>query len=434
MRRTTLAAAVTATLVLGASCVGDPGPAWRPASSVVPESRFAALWPEQTLVATMQTQRAVDGGDDDLAWRTDAADVASRFAARVLGWERSRIAEHEAWHLGSGIEIARVWLCDEDGCPSTGAAFDQEVILKRLAGAGDSGVWSVTDVTSGRLFLDEGPQIRIRDPFVRAGRRLHAIAFGGALPDGTKVVAGSTTIGPCGPFAETATPTIRFSRVRFQVGAVLDRRCAKVTRPAETAGYVFVYPLLRGVAFTPATLFTEPRPEGSRPLMDLTAMAVRFTPRAEVPKPPGAWLSRDPATLPACSPDRLRLAVGAGNPLPGFGVGVFAEVRRARGAPCHATLDLTLTLFDADGRRVRILGERVQRVDGYLPGYEPRQRALHAGWGLYEWCGRSETGPLIARIRSGTLIGGVASWQLVRWCSHEDGTPRLEVLELDPTP
>ena len=431
MRRTAFAAIA---FLLAGSCVAAPGGSELPATSVVPASRFAALWPEQTLAAAMRTQSALDGGDARLAWRTDPVDVASRFAAQVLGWERPRIAQRQVWRLGSGIEIARVWLCDTDGCPAAGAAFDQEVVMKRLAGSGDTGVWSVTDVTSGRLFLDEGPAIRIRDPFLRAGRRLHAVTFDGALPDGTKVVAGSTTTGPCGPVAETATPTIRFSRVRFQVATALDRTCAKVTRPAPTPGYVFVYPLLRGVAFTPATLFTERRPEGSRPLMDLTAMAVRFTPRAALPKPPGPWLSRDPSTLPTCSPDALRVVVGAGNPLPGFGVGVFAEVRKARGSACHAELDLRLVLFDGEGERVRIDGDHVQHLDGFLPGYEPGQRAIHAGWGLYGWCGRAEDGPLIARVDSGSLIGGTASWQLARWCQDREGAPRLEVLELDPTP
>ena len=111
-----------------------------PSSPVVTALRFAALWPEQTLSAAMRAQRSIDEGAATLAWRIDDRATAQRFANQVLGWNGSRVVRDQRWRLDSGIEIARVWLCDAKGCPPSGAAFDQEVILKRLARAGPSGI------------------------------------------------------------------------------------------------------------------------------------------------------------------------------------------------------------------------------------------------------------------------------------------------------
>jgi len=420
-------------LVLAVSCTTPSDGERTTEPAVVGESRFAALWPEQTLTDATVVQRAVDAGDPEVAWRTDPASTAERFARVVLGWSSWRIERASTWELPSGIPISRVWLCDADGCPALGAAFDEEVTLKRLTAAGEGGVWSVTDVTSGRLLLEQSAEIRIRDPHVREGQRLDALSTEGGVPDGTRVVAGSTTLGPCGPIAEATTSTVQLSRVRFQVAAHVGRECGRTARPAATPGYVFVYPHLRGIAADPATLFTEPRPDGSPPILDLTAIAVRFTPRDEVPGPPPSWRSRDPATLPTCRPHQLVGAIGAGRAVPGFGVGVFVAVRKGSGPACHAILDVRLALFDETGERVAVPGPHLQRLEGYLPGYVPGTRALYAGWGLFEWCGRDRV-EIAVTVRARGLTLRQADSTLSRWCTSRTGRPSLEVLALDPTP
>jgi hypothetical protein len=426
----TVAAALALALLLGSCEAADPPRSPRPA---VTESGFAALWPEQTLEAAVATQAAVDAGDPGLAWRTDAGGTARRFVTDVLGWDGFDVVRRETWRLGSGLEIARVWLCDPGGCPSAGAAYDEEVVLKRLAADRPDGVWSVTDVTSGRLQLEQAPDIRIRDPHLHAGRRLSAIAVEGGLPDGTRVVAGSATLGPCGAMT-TTTATMRFSRVRFQVGASLDAGCAKAARPAQTPGYVFVFPALRGTSTAPETLFTRGRPREGPPILDLSAMAVRFLPRVDMPKPPPSWRSRDPETLPECRTEHLALAISAGRAVPGFGVGVFTALRKETGPPCHAAPNLRLSLFDATGDRIRVAGPHEQTVEGYLPGYVPGTRSLYVAWGLFEWCGTDRAGPIVVTVRSDGLVARTVSEQLVRWCVPAAGPARVEVVPLDPTP
>ena len=432
MKRTITAIAVLV-VSLVVSCTPRPGDARATRSGVVGGSRFTALWPEQTLAASTLVQRAVDAGDPEFAWRTHPVSTAERFAGVVLGWSSWRIELASTWKLPSGIEISRVWLCDVDGCPVVGAAFDEEVTLKRLTASGEGGVWSVTDVTSGRLLLEQSAEIRIRDPHVREGQRLDALSTEGGVPDGTRVVAGSTTLGPCGLIAESTTSTVRLSRVRFQVAAHVGRGCGRTARPSVTPGYVFVYPHHRGMATDPATLFTQPRPDGSTPILDLTAIAVRFTPRDEVPGPPPSWRSRDPSTLPACRPEQLEGAIGAGRAVPGFGVGVFFAVRKASGPACHVVIHVRLALLDEAGTRIAVPGPHTQRLEGYLPGYVPGTRALYAGWGLFGWCGRDHD-EIAVSVRTESLTTRQADTYLAQWCTSRAGHPRLEVLELDPTP
>jgi hypothetical protein len=124
-RRALIGLAMTVALL--PVCTASPDLA-APSPSVVTALRFAALWPEQTLSAALQTQASVDEGTAALEWRIDARATAQRFAGQVLGWDGSRVVHEQSWWLDSGIEIARVWLCDANGCPPSGAAFDQEVI------------------------------------------------------------------------------------------------------------------------------------------------------------------------------------------------------------------------------------------------------------------------------------------------------------------
>ncbi len=432
--RTALGAAafVVALALTASSCVGADQARHNVAGSVVSAIEFAALWPEQDLSAAMRTQAAVDAGGS--LWRTNAAATAQRFATDVLGWPGSRVIENESWTLSRGIEIARVWLCGDTGCPA-GSAFQQEVILKRLTEAGDSGVWSITDVTSRRILLQSSPFLRIRDPKVRAGARFTAVTVEhGGFPDGIRVVAGSTVEGVCGPIVDASTPTFRFRTVRFQVATRLQSSCGKVSRPPkQTHGYVFVLPELRGARVRPDALFTEPRREHASPIQDLTAIAVRFLPRDAMPSAPAAWLSRDPDTLPSCHGGQLRIGdVRAGQAVPGLGVGIFAEIERRNVAACHAVVDVRLRLFDARGHPIRLPGDRVAHIEGYLPGYVPGRRSLLAVWGLFDWCGRRIHGPVEIRVTGAGQTAGRSSNELAMWCPPGAGA-RPYLAEVGPT-
>jgi hypothetical protein len=427
-------------VVLVAACTGacDTAPA-RPVAipTGVTAVRFAALWPEQDLPGAAAVQETIRDGDARMLWRTDPARTAQRFAASVLGWSGSRVVKTETWVLERhDLHIARVWLCEFRGCPPH-AAFDQQVILKQLVDAGSTGVWSVTDVTSGRILLDESPMLRIKDPRVRAGRRMRASTTDpadGGLPDGARVVAGSAYRGACGTIVETSTPAFRFRRIRFQVGATPDTTCGDDRIDGVAHGYVFVVPRIRAGAVTPASLFTAPRPAGAGALHDLTAIAVRFLPRARVPSPPPAWLSRDPTTLGTCRPDDLRLGeVLAGPTVPGLGVGIFVDLGLHRSGACHAILDATLRLRDGTGARIRLPGQATLHVDGYLPGYLPDRTSIPLGWGLFDWCGRSVAGPVRVTISAPEVVVRATSDALARFCPARGGIPTIRQVPVGST-
>jgi hypothetical protein len=431
---------LAATLIAASIAACEPARARTPVAipTGVTAERFAALWPEQDLPAAADVQRAVLAGDPALAWRTDPATTARRFAASVLRWPASAVAKTETWVLDRhDVPIARVWLCEPQGCPRRGAAFDQQIILKQLVDAGPDGIWSVTDVTSGRILLDESPLLRIKDPRVRAGRRMRGFTMGsreGGFPDGARVVAGSAYRGGCGTVVERSTPTFRFQRIRFQVAARPDTTCGSELLDGVAHGYVFVVPRSRASGVSPASLFTRPRPENAGPLHDLTAIAVRFVPRERVPSPPPAWLSRDPETLPACLARRLRLVdVLAGPTVPGFGVGIFVDLRlRGKGA-CHVVADATLGLQDGSGAPIRLPGAKVLHVDGFLPGYLPDRAAIPLAWGLFGWCGRRLAGPVRVRIAIAGHVAETSSDALARFCPMRGEEPTIEHVRVGPT-
>jgi hypothetical protein len=420
-RRALIAVAMIVALL--PACTASPGSS-APSPAVVTALRFAALWPEQTLSAAMQTQASVDEGAAALEWRIDARATAQRFADQVLGWDGSRVVHEQSWWLDSGIEIARVWLCDANGCPPSGAAFDLEVILKRLARAGPSGSGSVTDVTSGRILLEQGPRLRVTDPVLKAGARLNA--FTTDFPDGTRVVAGSAAFAECGPMLQLSTPTFRFSYVRFQVAPSLEA-CAKVTRPPQPEpGYVFVVPRERGVNAAPVSLFTAPRSASARPITDLTAIAVRFTPRPDIPRPPAPWLSRDPRTLPTCRPDQLRFGpIAAGQPLGGLELGISMPITKRGVEACHVHEVMHLAFADARGRPIDVGGRHLVLAEGFLPGYLPARHAVMAAWALTGWCGRTLDGPIELRMTGAHASQSISSQTLATSCPSRAGEPRL---------
>jgi hypothetical protein len=117
---------------------------------------FAALWPETSLADARQIQARVDAGDPVVRWRTEAADVALRYAQEVLGWPEP-IAGLTA---PDGSDTAIVSLHGPDascsGAECQGWQPQQiavTVTVQRLVRSGEGGIWSVTAVNSA----DSGP-------------------------------------------------------------------------------------------------------------------------------------------------------------------------------------------------------------------------------------------------------------------------------------
>lgn len=415
-------ALVVAFTLLAAACTPFGNRTPSPQAPVVTEDQFAALWPEQILA---EAQRA---DVDPATWRLDPTSTAQMFASDVLGWTGSRIVNVDTWTLSSGVDIARVWLCRRSGCSNEGASFDEEVMLKRLVSP--RGVWSVTDVSSGRILIDEGPFLRIGDPEMKAGRRLTAFTPGG-ISDGTEVVAGSAYSGACGPVVDAGLARFWFQSIRFQVAASDDVSCGTTAPRMTESGYIFVMRRgnlrRQGVAGqAPRSLFTVPRQEGAPPLLDLTAMAVRFEPRPVMPSPPPAWLSRDPSSLPACADGQIRLGqVSAGESAPNFGVGIALQIAKRHVPACHASLDVRLTIADGRGRVLGIPGKHRLHVDGYLPGYHTGPRVLIAAWALAGWCGRAVPGPILLRFEVAGQELIAPSLQLSHWCPSTKDPPGL---------
>jgi hypothetical protein len=197
---------------------------------------------------------------------------------------------------------------------------------------------------------------------------------------------------------------------------------------------VFVVPRIRDDEVAPGSMFTAPRPARAGALHDLTAIAVRFLPRARVPSPPPAWLSRDPTTLGACRPGDLRLGdILAGPTVPGLGVGIFVDLGVRRGEACHAVLDATLRLRDAAGTRIRLPGQATLHVDGFLPGYLPDRTSIPLGWGLFDWCGRSVAGSVRVSITAAGLVARATSDALARFCPARGGDPTIRHVPVGST-
>jgi hypothetical protein len=354
----------------------------------------------------------------------------------VLGWPHPLVAREQSWRALNGVELTRVWLCLPTGCPATGPAFHEEVVLKRVVRPGPGGIWSVAEVNSARLQFAPLLFLRVRDVEVPAGYRVRLLSPAprtGGLPEGTTVVAGSVAWTTCGAVTETSETRLWLRQARFQVAT---RGCdpdGGIGAPAP--GYVFA--LRAAGAADPgalaASLF-DPRTPREPPvtLLDLTAAAVRFLPRpGPIPRPPPAWLQEDPGTYPVCRGRDLAAAEPSFEPgvLAGLGggLGIAVEVHRRGGGPCRVRAQLALTLEGPDGRPLPIRGNGLAvRVRGILP-----LREATAGWWLRSWCRRGPLGDRVAFRISGLRRDLVVARPFLRVpCTDPPaaGPPSLEAL------
>ncbi len=404
MRRRSRPRLVLAALLSALACTAPRG---APAPPAAPAPRaLLALWPEQSATAAARVQRLADRGDGSVRWRLEPRAVALRFAHAVLGWPHPLVAREQSWRALNGVELARVWLCLPTGCPTSGPAFHEEVVLKRVVRPGPGGVWSVAEVNSPRLQFAPLLFLRVRDVEVPAGYRVRLLSPSprtGGLPEGTTVAAGSVAWTACGTVTETSRTTLWLRQARFQVAT---RGCGPDGGiGAPVPGYVFA--LRAAGAADPgalaASLF-DPRTPREPPvrLLDLTAAAVRFLPRpGPIPRPPPPWLQDDPRTYPVCRAGDLVAAAPSFEPgMPvglGGGLGIAVEVHRRGGGPCRVRARLALTLEGPDGRPLPIRGNGLEvPVRGILPLQEAR-----AGWWLRSWCRRGPVGDRVVFRISG---------------------------------
>jgi hypothetical protein len=110
---------------------------------------FSALWPETSLADAQQIQSRVNSGDLEVQWRTDAGELALRYAKEVLGWpdpvagvtatddpDTVTVSLHGPDASCQGAE------CQEPPPPQ----MIVNVTLQRLVRPGEGGIWSITAV------------------------------------------------------------------------------------------------------------------------------------------------------------------------------------------------------------------------------------------------------------------------------------------------
>jgi hypothetical protein len=153
----TLAGVLSATLVVTAIAVArttfPTTPAPRPgiAPVVVPAAdRLPSIWPEANLREVRASQRRVAGGGDP--WRTDPVATASHFATGVLGWDGSLVTVSGS-DPGVGTPAAASNLLLEIGTDDEQIGDRIALRLRRFAGPGEGGIWSVTEVRSAGIVL-----------------------------------------------------------------------------------------------------------------------------------------------------------------------------------------------------------------------------------------------------------------------------------------
>jgi hypothetical protein len=109
---------------------------------------FEALWPETSFAQAQQVQERVDAGDPAVQWRTDAADVAIRYAKAVLGWP-DPIAGVRATDDADVVSVSvfgPIASCTGAACEAQPQQIGIHLNLGRIVRSGEGGIWSVTEL------------------------------------------------------------------------------------------------------------------------------------------------------------------------------------------------------------------------------------------------------------------------------------------------
>jgi hypothetical protein len=148
---------------IGPAVPTDTGVAYEPPA-------IPYLWPENWARDETETpgdvQAEVDAGDEDVQWRTDPSEVASRFAKGVLGWEYVVATEmNDSTDWADSIIFGVSPDCSPDqNCAVFGA--DQFVRLVQPEARGKGGIWSVAAAWARGLDVTARPKDDPIDAFM----------------------------------------------------------------------------------------------------------------------------------------------------------------------------------------------------------------------------------------------------------------------------
>lgn len=143
----------------------DPSPA--------PAPVFEGLWPETDADALAEIQRMVDDGHHPL--RTDAVGTATLFATNLLNWPLEDVqVERASVDAGRAIVVLSNRLFGDNVPPIT-------IGLAQLGVTGPAGVWSVMDVSSSLIELEQALVDELAPSSVTLSGRLTDLFDGSSL-------------------------------------------------------------------------------------------------------------------------------------------------------------------------------------------------------------------------------------------------------------
>ena len=116
-----------------------------------PSGTFEGLWPETDAEALAETQAAVEEGHDPL--QASPEGIASLLAVNVLGWKPG---DDRAGNVDLRGDEAEVVISDRTFADSVPPVI---VELRQLGRTGPRGVWSVVDVSTPLIRLDEVTEV-----------------------------------------------------------------------------------------------------------------------------------------------------------------------------------------------------------------------------------------------------------------------------------
>ncbi|MBI4261703.1 MAG: hypothetical protein HY658_14200 [Actinobacteria bacterium] len=133
----------------------DPSPS--PSATTAPpvDTGWKGLWPQATRQEAEDAQACADDGDPACAWQVDIEAFLERYGTEELGWEATYF--DEALDVGEPNDFVAlaltIYSCDvlNDPCPGYDFA---DVRSERLVRHDPTGIWSVTEVSTGNVHGD----------------------------------------------------------------------------------------------------------------------------------------------------------------------------------------------------------------------------------------------------------------------------------------
>jgi hypothetical protein len=213
-------AVVVALVVVSVSVFrfGDPSTPRPAVTGVNPPAAFEGLWPETDAEALAVTQAAVDDGHQPL--RSTADGTATLLAVDLLGWQMSDVQIESTAVDGDAATVVISNRVFSDAVPPI------TIELRQLVQTGPNGAWSVVEVSTPLIELDEITEmIAPENPEIMSGFFfLHgsvAAQFDGAPAIEANVFDGPSLVPSLGSGRQELTDH-RFDFARFGVESTPD--------------------------------------------------------------------------------------------------------------------------------------------------------------------------------------------------------------------